>query len=71
MADDDIAWGVAFAVESSQLELQLWRLGFFSKLNELFQDVLNLFLEDVVLQEDDSLRLENFIDNDFASAGIR
>ncbi len=71
LADDDVSGSVSLGVEPSKLEIKFLRLCLFSKFGEFFQNVLNLFLEDVVLQEDDSLRLEDFVLDDFASAGIR
>jgi len=69
LANDDVAWSVSLGVESSQLEKQVSKTLFFSpKFNELFQNILNLFLKYVVLQENDSLRLEDFVLDDFSTA---
>ena len=71
LANDNVSGSVSLAVEPSKLEIKFLRLCLFSELDEFFQNVLDLFLEDVVLQEDDSLGLEDFILDNFASAEIR
>ncbi len=71
LADDNVTGSVSLAIESSKLKIKFLRLCLFSEFDEFFQNVLNLFLENVVLQEDDSLRLEDFVLDKFASAEIR
>ena len=71
LANDNVSGSVSLGVKSSKLEVKFLRLCLFSEFDEFFQNVLDLFLEDVVLQEDDSLGLEDFVLDDFASAGIR
>ena len=71
LANDNVSGSVSLAVEPSKLEIKFLRLCLFSEFDEFFQNVLDLFLEDVVLQEDDSLGLEDFILDNFASAEIR
>ena len=71
LANDNVSGSVSLAVEPSKLEIKFLRLCLFSELDEFFQNVLDLFLEDVVLQEDDSLGLEDFVLDNFASAEIR
>ena len=68
LADDDVAWSVSLSVEPSQLELKFLRLCLFSEFDKFFQNVLNLFLKDIGLQQNDSLWLKDFVDGNFASA---
>ncbi len=71
LADDDVTGNVPLAIEFSELEIEFLRLCLLSEIDEFFQNTVNLFLENVVLQEDDSLRLEDFVLDDFASTEIR